>query len=90
MLATKVGAFSVPAVISVGWYKDYVFARGAEVFWSICLHYGCRDEKVRPVSQQETFLLETSQAIFVSGAVDSGVISLETQRPGRETDRPHI
>jgi hypothetical protein len=26
----------------------------------------------------------------VSGAVDSGGVSLEIKRPGRETDRPHL
>lgn len=92
MLVTKLGAFPVPAVIRVTCYKDSVFASWAETAWSVCLHYGCRVEKLRSFSQreQETFLLETSHAISVSRAVVSGGVSLETKRPGRETDLPHL
>jgi hypothetical protein len=51
-----------------------MFARGAEMDWTISLHYGCRLEKVRsfPQQEQETFLLEISHAIPVSPAVDGG------------------
>jgi len=66
--------------------------QGSRKGWSIWLHYGCRVEKVRPFSQQEqeTFLLETSHAISVSGAAGSGGVSLEIKRPGRDNDRPHF
>jgi len=86
------GAFPVPAAIRAGRYKGHALVRGAEMSWSVCLHYGCRVQKVRPFPQQEqeTFLLETSHAISVPRAVDSGGVSLEIKRLGRETDRPHF
>jgi hypothetical protein len=92
MLVTKLVAFPVITVIRVGCYNGYMFAKGAEMAWSICLHYVCRFEKVWPFSQQEqeTFLLETSHAISVSSAVGNVGVSLEIKRLERETNRPHL